>query len=143
MPKKEREFAVTKRGTGKPDFMKKTAPSRSTLGENQRTWRDLWDGDISGDSMVIIETYTVPKGWRLFMGGGFISCDAEVIQLVKLIATPGMLGDFWYKLRGDIILGEPATMIFEPGTILTYYIYNEDSSTHHFSISLLGIEEKV
>jgi len=139
----KREFVVPKKGIGKPDFYQKSVPSRSTLGENQRTWRDLWDGDISGNSMVIIESYTVPKGWRLFMGGGFVSCSADVIQLVKLVATPGMLGDFWYKLRGDIILGEPATMIFEPETTLTYYIYNKDSSTHHFSISLLGIEEKV
>jgi len=157
MPKKEREFKVKSRGTGKPDFVTQTKPERPTITpeppgspadapiEHETAWRDLWDGNIDANSMVIIETYTVPTGWRLYMGGGFISCDDENehIQLIKLIATPGMLGDFWYKLRGDIILAGHAIMAFEPETTLTYYIYNEDSKKHHFSISLLGTLERV
>lgn len=156
MPKKEREFKVKTRGTGKPDFVTQTKPERPTITpeppgspaddpiEHEIAWRDLWDGDIGANSMLAIEAYTVPSGYRLYMGGGFISCnDDSHIQLVKLIATPGMLGDFWYKMRGDIILAGHAIMIFEPGTTLTYYIYNEDSSEHHFSISLLGTLEKV
>ncbi|MBA7705210.1 hypothetical protein ES703_114034 [subsurface metagenome] len=156
MPTIARRFTVPRRGTGKPDFVQATKPSRETITtksageptetpiESQKTWRDLWDGDINGDSMMTVEAYTVPEGWRLFMGGGFVSCDApqEPIQLIKLIATPGMLGDFWYKLRGDIILAGHAIMAFEAGTTLTYYIYNKDSTKHHFSISLLGTLER-
>lgn len=156
MPKVEKEFTVTARGTGKPDFVQQVKPERPTITpeppgspadapiEHEKAWRDLWDGDISALSLLAVEAYTVPAGYRLYMGGGFISCSDDThIQLVKLVATPGMLGDFWYKLRGDIILAGHAIMIFEPGTVLTYYIFNEDSSEHHFSISLLGTLEKV
>ena len=155
MPTVTRRFAVPRRGTGKPDFVVRTKPERPTITpeppgsppdepiEHEKAWRDLWDGDISASSMLIIEAYTVPSGYRLYMGGGFISCNDEGhIQLVKLIATPGILGDYWYKLRGDLILAGHAIYVFEPGTVLTYYIYNEDSSERHFSISLLGTLEK-
>ena len=156
MPEIVRRFTVQKRGTGKPDFVTRTKPERVSITpvapgspaeepiEHEKAWRDLWDGDISAASMLAIEAYTVPSGYRLYMGGGFISCSDDThIQLVKLVATPGMLGDFWYKMRGDIILAGHAIMIFEPGTTLTYYIFNEDSNEHHFSISLLGTLEKV
>ena len=157
MPEITRKFGVARRGTGKPDFVVRTKPERPTIMteppgspaeepiEHTKPWRDLWfnEDPISGDSMETIEAYTVPSGWRLYMGGGFISCDGEVMQLVKLVATPGILGDFWYKLRGDLILAGHAIYVFEPGTTLTYYVFNKDTEEHFFSISLLGTLEKI
>ncbi|GAG65577.1 unnamed protein product, partial [marine sediment metagenome] len=109
----------------------------------QRAWGDLWDGDVDPDGVALIEAYTVPEGWRLYLGGGDIDCEVSCIQLVMLIHTPGILGYIRYDVYRHVTINPPIGEVLEAGETLQYHVYNDDVVKRHFSVSLLGIEEKV
>lgn len=120
--------------------------SHSTLSPNQSHWSDLWtsSSDYGGrvpPGVLVIVAYTVPTGYNLIIGGGVVSCEASGIQNIALVGTPGILGDFRYDMRGDIILGPQVATVLEAGTPLTYIVYNNDDVPRHFSVSLMGILE--
>lgn len=122
--------------------------SKPVLGKGQSQWSDLWttSDDYGGrlpPGSLLIDAYTVPDGYRLHMGGGVVSCEASCIQNIALVATPGILGDFRYDVRGDIIFSPDSASIIEGGTHLLYLLYNNDEVPRHFSVSLIGTLEKV
>jgi len=123
-----------------------TTVSKPVLGKDQYHWSDLWTTDASyggrlPSGVLIITAYVVPEGYRLHLGGGVVSCEASCIQNIALVATPGILGDFRYDMRGDIILGPDVATVLDEGTPLTYIIYNNDDVPRHFSVSLAGTLE--
>ncbi|GAG65590.1 unnamed protein product, partial [marine sediment metagenome] len=93
--------------SGLPKFYRMNVATRNVIGKNQRAWGDLWDGDVDPDGVALIEAYTVPEGWRLYLGGGDIDCEVSCIQLVMLIHTPGILGYIRYDVYRHVTINPP------------------------------------
>lgn len=146
----KREFEVPRKGTGKPDFYQTSAPARPILGHHEGKWYCLWSGDIDAGHYVTVPIYQGEEGWRLNFGGGFISVNAKVICSITCEIEMPAIGypyieviEFWYELQGKLNFVEPSIVIIEEDENMQFKIYNRDSSSHHFSLTLLGMEEKV
>ena len=72
-----------------------------------------------------------------------VTCEASSIQNLALVGTPGIVGDFRYDMRGDIVFGPVSASVLDEGTPLTYIVWNNDDVPRHFSVSLIGVLEKV
>lgn len=148
MAVEEQTFTVTAQGVGKPDNYKSAAPARSILSGDQRKWYALYAGVIDALSSVTVPIYTGTAGWHLFVGGGFLSVNADVICSATIeIQVPPLpfigIINYWWKLQGQIVLPEPAVVIIEANENLQGKLFNYDVVPHIFSVSMLGMEEKV
>ena len=148
MAVEEQTFTVTAQGVGKPDNYKSAAPARSILSGDQRKWYALYYGSVDALSYATIPIYTGAAGWHLFLGGGLLSVNADVIVSATMdIQMPGMpfieVIDYWWKLQGNIAFPEPAIIIIEEDENVQMKLYNYDVVAHIFSVTMLGMEEKV
>jgi len=114
-----------------------------TSGKRQTKWGDLWNGDIIAGATQTLDAYTVPKGYRLLLGGGFVSCDKSGMQLAYMTHTPGIVGFFRYDMLGSIVFGRLAAPEIPAEDTLTYHLVNNLDEDCTISISLTGILEKV
>lgn len=139
-------------GIGRPDFTPAVTTSKAVVIENQEKWsllvtRRAVDGNAldPGVEEIVIPAADVGNvnGYQLNMGGGVITCNVSGIQRVVMCHTPGIVGDFRYDVRGDIIFGPLSSTICNPDEDLTIYLYNNDVEPRDFSISLVGVLEKV
>ncbi len=119
-----------------------TLVTKAIIGRGQKKWTDLWEDTISPNSMETVNAYTVPTGFKLYLAGGYISCSSPGWQLVKLVGTPGLVGNYRYNSLGDLILGPLSATIIEEGNDLLYYIYNYDYVERLFSVSLTGVLQR-
>lgn len=139
-----REFTVTQRGIGKPDYTPAVITSKPIVVESQEDWNvtiikdDLAPGDIYSE-----DVYTVPEGYRLNLGGVIITCNGSCIQKLILYTPGSILGDYLYDMRGEIVFSPLSSKTLEAGQVLTAYIYNNDSVARNFSLSILGVLERV
>lgn len=123
--------------------------TKPALAKNQKKWSLLVtyrqaDGDpIAGNSVASVAAYTVPAGWRLHIGGAVISCNASCIQKVVMTHTPGIIGDYRYDVKGELVFGPLSSTLLDPGDILTIYTYNNDTVYRDFSITVVGVLEAV
>jgi len=148
MAVEEQTFTVDAQGVGKPDNYKSVGPARSILSADQRKWYALYYGSIDALSVVTFPVYTGAAGWHLLFGGGLLSVNADVICSATVdIQMPGTpfieVIDYWWKLQGSIVLPEPAIVILESTENMQMKLYNYDAVAHIFSVTLLGMEEKV
>lgn len=120
-------------------------PAKEIIGRRQETYEVLItrresDGNALGAGEVAtIEVLTVPSNKRLYLGGGIITCNASCIQKCVMTHTPGVIGDYRYDMRGDIVLNPLSATIVAPGETLTVYIYNLDDVSRDFSLTLYGM----
>jgi len=118
--------------------------TKEVIGRNQRKWRTLYDEDVTRRTCDIVSQYTCPSGYKLNLGGGFSSCNSPGWQLVLLVvSSPGLVGNFWYYGRGDLILTSIASTVIEEGDTLYLYVYNHDYVTRRVSVSLTGTLQKL
>ncbi len=148
MAVEEQTFTVVAQGVGKPDNYKSAAPARSILSADQRKWYALYYGSVDALSFVTVPIYTGTAGWHLLLGGGFFSVNADVIVSATIdIQMPGTpfieVIDYWWKLQGNIAFPEPSIIILEPTENMQMKLYNYDAVAHIFSVTILGMEEKV
>jgi len=148
MAVEEQTFTVDAQGVGKPDNYKSAAPARSILSGDQRKWYALYYGSIDAGSFAVVPIYTGTAGWHLFLGGGLLSVNADVICSATMdIQMPGTpfieVVDYWWKLQGSIAFPEPAIIILEPTENMQMKLFNYDVVAHIFSVTILGMEEKV
>jgi len=147
MPTVTKEFTVPKKGVGRPDYSPQITVSKPILTPNQLHWSDLWttEEDYGGrlpSGILCVTMYTVPANYRLHLGGGVVSCEASCIQNIALVCTPGIIGDFRFDMRGDIVFGVTAASIIEGGDALQFILWNNDIVPRHFSVSLIGTLER-
>lgn len=147
-----KKFTVEAKGVGRPAYSPAVGASKPIVVENQEKWsllitRRAADGNAlpPGSETIIIPAATLGNvnGWQLNIGGGVITCNVSCIQKVVLVGTPGMVGDFRYDMRGDIIMGPLSSTIIAPDTDLTIILYNLDVSDRDFSITLQGVLERI
>jgi len=129
-------------------------PLPTTIGTPEKTSQKSikFEDDItvSGRSVGIVKLkdpvtkndYVVPSGYRLIVGISIISSELPVWTHTYLVVTPGMIGDYRYKGRGQIEFPAYAATIVDAGTTPTVYIFNEDEESLDFSIAINGVEEK-
>ena len=102
------------------------------------------DGDpIASNTVEGVAAYTVPAGWRLYIGGSIITCNISCIQKVVMTHTPGIIGDYRYDTRGEIIFTPLSSTILDPGDVLTIYVYNNHSDYADFSVTVVGVLESL
>ncbi len=150
LPRVVKTKTVPKLGVGRPDYTPAVAASKPIVIVDQLKWAllvtrrstDVPPNPIPPNTVVEIDAYTVPDNYELAMGGGVISCDVSCIQKVVMVHTPGIVGDFLYDMRGDIIFGPLSSTIIKSGEHLMIYIYNNDDDDRDFSVSLVGVLEK-
>lgn len=148
MAVEEQTFTVDAKGVGKPDNYKSAAPARSILSGDQRKWYALYYGSVDALSFVTIPIYTGTTGWHLFLGGGLLSINADVLASATVdIQMPTLpfieVIDYWWKLQGSIAFPEPAIIIIEEDENVQMKLFNYDAVAHIFSVTMLGMEEKV
>lgn len=147
-----RAYTVEKKGIGRPDFIPEVAASKPTVVKNQKKWallitRRAVDGNALAQGAEIIVISAADNGnvngWQLNMGGGVISCNVSCMQKVVMAHTPGIIGDYRYDIRGDIVFGPLSSTIINPDEDLIVILYNNDVVERDFSISLVGVLEKI
>lgn len=146
-------WPVTARGIGRPDYTPAVAASKPAVVPNQKKWSLLITRrvvDPEGALEPGVETIVIPAatlgnvdGWQLNMGGGVITCNVSGIQKVVMCHTPGIIGDYLYDMRGDIIFGPLSSTIINPDEDMTIHLYNLDTEDRDVSVSLVGVLEKV
>lgn len=145
-------YAVEMKGIGRPDYTPAVAASKAIVVANQKKWallvtRRAVDGNAlpPGSETIIIPAVTLGNvdGWQLNMGGGVITCNVSGIQKVVMCHTPGIIGDFLYDMRGDIIFGPLSSTIINPDEDCMIILYNLDMVDRDFSVSLVGVLELV
>lgn len=143
MPRVVKRFTVPALGAGRPDYAGTRTISKSILVENQEKWTLNMTTKVSGGGCIPLDFYQVPEGKKLHIGGGFISCSASCIQNVRMLHTPGMIGDFRYDMRGELIFTQLAGQTVPSGDKITVYVFNNDTEERDFSVTLTGFLEKV
>lgn len=142
-------WTVPKRGTGRPDYSPIITTGKPTVGKDQKKWellvtRRACDGNaIAAGSCATVSAYTVPSGYQLHIGGAVITCNASCLQKVIMAHTPGIIGDYRYDVKGELIFGPLSSTIIGEGDTLTIYIYNLDEVARDFSITMIGVLEKI
>lgn len=147
----EKTWSITAVGVGRPDYTPAVAASKPTVIVDQLKWSllvtrrstDVPPNPIPANTVVEIDAYTVPDGYQLAMGGGVVTCNVSCIQKIVMAHTPGIVGDYLYDMKGEIVFGPLSSTIINPGEHLMIYIYNNDDADRDFSVSLVGILEKV
>ena len=144
-----REFDVPKKGIGKPDFYQKAAPSRPILGTDQRQWFGLWTGSVGALSQAIIPLYAGVKGWQLYFAGGWVFCDADVVQSAQIdIERPPLpflpIIVFGYKIQAESFWHDPAVVLIGENQKMRLLLNNIDiEAEHNYYVSFMGMEEKI
>lgn len=138
-----RTYKVAVRGAGKPDYTHLSSPVKTIVGRDQEKWSLLVTRYGMAHGSEAIPAYTVPPHYKLSLGGGVITCNASCIQRVVMTHTPGIVGDYRYDMRGQIVFGSLSTTVLDPGETLTITLFNNDVVPRDFSISLVGVLEKV
>ena len=129
---------------GRPDYTPEVAVSKPIVGVLQNRWSVLWTPTaVAADSMVQSDLYTVPDGYRLHIGASIITCSASIIQMVRMVHTPGIIGDYRYDVKGELIFGPDSATVLEAGDTLTVYVFNNDVVPRDFSVSMTGVVERV
>lgn len=142
-------FTVVSKGRGRPDYTPAVTASKPVLVANQSKWevlvtRRACDGNpLAGRTVAAVAAYTVPAGYQLILGGAVITCDVSCMQKVVMVHTPGLIGDFRYDMRGDLLFTSLSSTIVDPLDTLTIYIYNLDTAERDFSVSMTGVLEAV
>lgn len=137
-------FTVATRGIGRPDYTPAVITSKPVVVESQEDWNvAIAKEDLAPSTIYSKDAYTVPEGYQLNLGGLIITCSGSCLQKL-ILYTPGkILGDYIYDMRGDIIFGPLTSKTMQAGQVLSVYIYNNDSVARDFSLSLIGLLEKV
>ncbi|MBA7496774.1 hypothetical protein ES702_07383 [subsurface metagenome] len=145
-----REFAVPRKGAGKPDFYRTQIPARTILGTGQRNWYFMYSTPIAAGTVITVPVYTVPANWRLYIGSGIICCDdytnwQRVTWSIKVPGIPELeIGDVRYKVFENVLYPDTGVIILEAGYALSIDGYNLDpDDPHNFSGQILGMMEQV
>ena len=136
-------FAVEAEGVGRPAYMVAVTASKPAIVENQEQWTLQISQKALASGTYSTDTYTVPEGYKLNLGGAIITCSSSCIQKLILYAPGNALGDYLYDMRGDILFGALSSFVIAAGQMLTVYIYNNDSVARDFSLSMVGMLERV
>lgn len=144
----KREFKVLGRGMGKPDFYQKAAPTQPTAGEDQRQWNGLWAGTIDALSQGIVPIYIGIDDWRLNFAGGWLFCDSTAIQTATIeIERPPLpflpVMIFGYQIWAHAGWHPPALVLVGENQNMRFLVNNLDTSPHLFTLTCLGMEERV
>lgn len=144
----EQTFTVDAKGIGKPDNFKGASPTRPFLGAGQRQWNGIWVGAVGALSQVAVPIYTGTTGWRLYFAGGWLFCDANIIQTAQIdIERPPLpflpIMIFGYQLQAHAGWTDPAVVLIEENQNMRFLINNLDIAAHNFTLTCLGMEEKV
>ena len=136
-------MSVKSWGSGRPDYYKTAISSRPQVVENQTKWQLHNTYTIGAQGSAIGTFYTIPDGYNLSFGGGYITANNSCINKLRLIAgNESLVGDFRYDVRGDMSTSPLAGQVLNENTVLTAYIWNNDSITSIFSLILTGVLEK-
>lgn len=143
-------YPVPAKGIGRPDNTPQVAVSRPVMDVNQEKWEAIItktaaEGDaIPANSCLSIAVYTVPAGHELHIGGAVVTTNASCIQRMCMTYPPGILGGmFRYDVRGELILSSLSSTIVNAGETLNLYIYNDDREPRDFSVTIVGVLQKV
>ena len=127
-------------GAGSPDYYKPVISSRPQILDNQLKWAQSATYTVSAQAVSINSFYTVPEGYTLEIGGGFISCKDSCINKLRMVADgEELVGDFRFDIQGQISFSPSAGQTVAAGTEITIYIYNNDTLTSEFSLTLSGV----
>ena len=95
---------------------------------------------IAAGGTAIDNFYTVPAGYKLALGGGYISVKDSCINKLRIvIPSQELIGDFRYDMRGDLTMTALAGQEISENTTITVYIFNNDSIESEFSLLLSGV----
>ncbi len=144
----EQTFTVEAQGLGQPDGFKGAAPVKSILSVNQRQWTAVWLGNVSALSQGIIPLYAGVSGWQLNFAGGWIFCDADVVQTAEIdIERPPLpylpIIVFGYRIQAESFWHDPAVVLIDPDQNMRLLLNNIDVAAHNYYVSFMGMEVKV
>jgi len=128
-------------GKGRPDYYKAAISSRpQVLEDSQVKWTQTTAYTINAGSVVIDTFYTIPDGYTLELGGGFVSCTESCINKLRLVTDSlELIGDFRFDVQGIIMFSATAGQTVPSGETITAYVYNNDALTATFSLTFSGV----
>lgn len=133
-------------GRGKPDYYKPVISSRPqiiTESATQIKWTQTTAYVVNAQGVAINNFYTIPAGYNLELGGGFISCKDSCINKLRLLASnTELVGDFRFDTQGVIMFSSTTGQQIAPSTTIIAYIYNNDTLTSDFSLTISGVLTK-
>jgi len=134
-------LTAAKKGT--PDWMPGVLSTKPVVAIKDTMWEVLWTPNVPAGDTVAVDIYTVPVGYQLNIGGAVVTCEASCIQMVRMAHTPGVIGDYRFDMKGDLIFGPMNATLLAAGDTLTVMVYNNDVADRDFSISIVGVLERI
>ena len=127
--------------------MKAVISSPPVIVDKQLTqvkWLISEEYSIGAGAVAIDEVYTVPEGYSLSFGGGYISVIDSCINNLRLVAdVESLIGNFRFDMRGNFVMTSSSGQVLNAGTVLTAYVFNNDTLISEFSLTLTGVLSKV
>ena len=134
-------------GAGRPDYHTDSIASRPQVtikDDTQVEWLESSTYTVGGMGSTSAALYTVPTGYTLELGVGYVSARDSCIHRMRLLANgTELVGDFRFDMQGEITFSSMTGQTLEAGSILTAYLYNNDSINTEFSLNLSGILARV
>ena len=125
-------------GTGAPDYYKPVIASQPQVLSNQMKWSQSTNYIVDAISASINDFYTVISEYNLELSLGFISCKDSCINKLRIVAdNEELIGDFRFDMQGSFNFG--AGRVVNSGSTIAVYIYNNDTLTSSFSLTLVGV----
>jgi len=141
-------FAVEPKGKGRPDYSPIVGTTKPVVGVEQERWElqitrsaEL-ENAVPARSVAAIPAYTVPEKRKLHIGGAIVTCNASCIQKICMTHIT-LIGMYRYDIKGELMFGALSSSIIDAGNTLNIYIYNEDIVARDFSVTIVGVLEKV
>ena len=133
-------------GAGRPDFYQDVLSSKPILiktEETQAQWKIQKEYTIAAQSVTVDTLYTVEAGYDLNLEVGIISVRDSCINQINLFgASSTLTGDFRFDMRGDLT-SAIAGQVIGTGEPIIAHIYNNDTITSNFSLTLTGMRNRI
>lgn len=128
---------------GLPDFVRNVRPYRAILGEGQYVFKFWYSDYIPAWSLLTIDVYTVPTGYRFFPIVFIVACDNPVVQEAALLYDGSYYANFYFVSSKDVVFTDAGSFPMTAGDKLQIKLWNWDDHTNLFKAVVSGILERV
>jgi len=128
---------------GQPDYWKAAIIGKPTAAAGQTVLTLYETTSISAGSNTTVDVYTPATGTRFIISSAIISTDASCIQTFDYIVAATTYMKVHYDIYWSLIDSDIGAAVIPAGVALQLKIYNNDTATRNFYITVWGTLESV
>ena len=99
--------------------------------------------DLAAYQLMVVYTYTVPDGYRLFLTGLCVSSKSPGAHTLQLWRDSDVLLTLFFSLTHAQDFGSFGSLSFEGGEVLNINCSNAESISAYFWVEVFGVLEQL